>query len=177
MSRATFYTACSLDGFLATKDDSLDWLFRQRIDEDGPMNHGAFMAGVGALVMGATTYAWVVDHGERTGEPWAYTVPTWVVAHRQFPPTENDVRFVSGDVESWWPGVVDSAGDREIWVVGGGDLAGQIADAGHLDRMLVQYAPVTLGSGRPLLPRVQDFALVDVVRNQDFVCAEFAVVR
>ena len=129
MNRVTYYTACSLDGFLATEDDSLDWLFRQRIDEDGPMNHGAFMAGVGALVMGATTYGWVVDHGERTGEPWAYTVPTWVVTHRQFPPTENDVRFVSGSVDSWWSDVTASAGDREIWVVGGGDLAGQIADA------------------------------------------------
>ena len=49
--------------------------------------------------------------------------------------------------------MVGAAGDRNVWIVGGGDLAGQFADAGLLDEVIVSIAPVTLGGGAPLLPR------------------------
>ena len=47
----------------------------------------------------------------------------------------------------------EAAGERDVWVVGGGDLAGQFADAGLLDEIRVSFAPATLPSGKPLLPR------------------------
>ena len=64
-----------------------------------------------------------------------------------------------------------------VWVVGGGDLAGQFADAGLLDELWVQYAPVTLGAGAPLLPRHVELRLEDVVRNRDFACARYTVLH
>ncbi len=70
-----------------------------------------------------------------------------------------------------------AAGDRNIWVVGGGDLAGQFADAGLLDEVIVTIAPVTLGGGAPLLPRRLELRLDELDRNGDFACARFAVVR
>ena len=73
--------------------------------------------------------------------------------------------------------MVRAAGDRNIWVVGGGDLAGQFADAGLLDEVLVTIAPVTLGAGAPLLPRRLELRLDELGRNGDFACARFAVVR
>jgi dihydrofolate reductase len=60
-------------------------------------------------------------------------------------------------------------------VVGGGDLAGQFADAGLLNEIWVQFAPVTLGAGRPLLPRALDLELLDVARNRDFMCGRYRV--
>ena len=51
------------------------------------------------------------------------------------------------------PAIADAAGDRDVWVVGGGDLAGQFADAGLLDEIRISIAPATLPSGMPLLPR------------------------
>jgi dihydrofolate reductase len=60
-------------------------------------------------------------------------------------------------------------------VVGGGDLAGQFADAGLLEEIWVQFAAVTLGAGRPLLPRVLDLELLDVARNRDFLCGRYRV--
>jgi len=69
------------------------------------------------------------------------------------------------------------AGDRNVWIVGGGDLAGQFADAGLLDELIVMVAPVTLGGGAPLLPRRIELRLVETGRNGDFVCARFALVR
>lgn len=175
MTRTTYYTATSLDGFLADSDDSLDWLFTQQQDENGPMNYGAFIADIGALVMGATTYRWVLDHAAETGAGWEYDVPAWVCTHREFPATDEDVRFVHGDVASFVDRIVESAGGKDVWIVGGGDLAAQFAEAGHLDRVIVYIAPVTLGSGRPLLPRRFDLRLVDVARNGDFVCVEYGL--
>ena len=64
-----------------------------------------------------------------------------------------DIRFRAGSVAALWPELVEAAGTGDIWLVGGGDLVGQFADAGHLDEVRVSIAPVTLGSGRPLLPR------------------------
>lgn len=60
-------------------------------------------------------------------------------------------------------------------MVGGGDLAGQFADAGLLDEVWVQYAPVTLGEGQPLLPRALQLELLDTARNRAFVCARYRV--
>ncbi|WP_175986094.1 dihydrofolate reductase family protein [Microbacterium tenebrionis] len=67
-----------------------------------------------------------------------------------------------------------AAGDKDIWIVGGGDLAGQFVDAGLLDEVWLQYAPVTLGSGAPVLPRSLDLELIDVARNRAFLCGDIA---
>ena len=177
MTRTTYYTASTLDGFIADEHDSLDWLFVQHIDEDGPMNYGAFIETIGALAMGATTYEWVREHLARTGEGWSYEQPTWVFTHRELPPIEGaDVRFTAGDVRPIHAQMTAAANGRDLWVVGGGDLAGQFAEAGLLDEVCVQLAPVTLGTGRPVFPRRFDLKLTELARNGDFACARYDVV-
>ena len=177
MTRTTYYTATTLDGFLADEHDSLEWLFRQHIEEDGPMAYGPFIETIGALVMGATTYEWIRAHHLDKGEPWGYSVPTWVMTHRDLPPVPGaDLRFATGDVRPVHEAMVAAAGGKDLWVVGGGDLAGQLAVAGLLDEVCVQIAPVTLGAGRPLLPRPVDLRLVEVARNGDFACLRYDVV-
>ncbi len=169
-----FYTASSLDGFIATPDHSLEWLFRQDFDPDGPMAYPAFMEGMGALIMGASTYEWLL----RNEEGWGYTQPTWVFTHRQLPTVAGaDVRFVQGPVSAVQADAVAAADGKDLWIVGGGDLAGQFADAGLLDEVWVQYASVTLGAGQPLLPRALDLELIEVARNRDFVCTHYRVLR
>ncbi|MFD5225222.1 dihydrofolate reductase family protein [Microbacterium sp. NPDC058342] len=170
-----FYTASSLDGFIATPDDSLDWLLNQDIDENGPMAYPGFIADVGALAMGATTYEWVMEH--ENGE-WTYDQPTWVFTHRDLrPPQHGDVRLVQGDVRRVHAEMTAVAEGRDIWIVGGGELAGQFADAGLLDEVWVQFAPVTLGAGAPLLPRRLDLELIDVARNRAFACTRYRVLH
>ncbi|QAY60810.1 dihydrofolate reductase [Microbacterium protaetiae] len=167
-----YYTASSLDGFLATPDHSLHWLLEQDIDEHGPMNYDAFIEGVGAVAMGATTYEWVLEYGG----PWPYSLPAWVFTHRTLPtPPGADVRFAQGDVRDVHAAMIQAAGGRDVWIVGGGELVGQFADAGLLDELWVQYAPVTLGAGAPLLPRALDLELIDVARNRAFLCGHYRV--
>lgn len=171
-----YYTASSVDGFLADQDGSLSWLLSRDVDVEGPMGYEAFLGTVGALVMGSTTYEWLLAHEIADGR-WPYALPSWVFSSRTLPVVEGDVRFVSGAVAPVHAEMVRAAGDRGVWVVGGGELAGQFADAGLLDELWVQYAPVSLGAGAPLLPRRLELELLDVVRNRDFACARYAVVR
>lgn len=154
--KTQYYTAASLDGFIATEDDSLDWLFP--LGDINDTGYPAFIAEIGALAMGAATYMWMVGHpgkvAEETGSAWPYGQPTWVFTHRDLPTIAGaNVRFVQGDVRPVHASMVRAAGPRNIWIVGGGDLAGQFYDAGLLDEAIVQVASVTLGAGKQLFPR------------------------
>jgi dihydrofolate reductase len=177
-----YYTATTLDGFIADPNNSLDWLFTRQRDEDGLLSYGGFIAAVGALAMGSTTYEWILDHEFAGKDPaewkWPYEIPCWVFTHRQLPVVPDaHVVFTGADVRTVHAEMVAAAGDRNVWLVGGGDLVGQFADAGLLDEMLVTIAPVTLGAGAPLLPRRIELRLDEVGRNGDFACARYSVVR
>jgi dihydrofolate reductase len=176
MARTTYYTATTLDGFIADEHDSLDWLFVQDQDEAGPLNYDDFLRGIGAIAMGATTYEWVLAHNARTGEAWAYDVPSWVFTHRDLAPVADNVTITSAPVPEVHAEMVAAAEGKDLWVVGGGELAGQFADAGLLDEIITYVAPVTLGAGRPVFPRRHDLRLVELAQNKAFVCARYEVV-
>lgn len=154
--KTQYYTATTLDGFIATEDDSLDWLFA--LGEPEEPSYPAFIAQVGALAMGSTTYEWLLRNAEQVaaqmGSPWPYQQPSWVFSKRTLAPVAGaDIRFAAGDVRRVHEQMRAAAGDKNIWVVGGGDLAGQFYDAGLLDELIVQIGSATLGSGKPLFPR------------------------
>ncbi len=159
MTKTQYYTATSIDGFIADENNSLDWLFEQDPGDDNHDRFRTFMAAVGAIVMGATTYEWVLDHEHVRNEPakwreWYGDTPAWVFGHRDLPSIPGaDVRFVAGDVRPVHEAMTEAAGDANIWLVGGGDLVGQFADHGLLDEIILGVAPVMLGAGAPLLPR------------------------
>ena len=174
MSLTRYYTATSLDGFIADDGHSLDWLFTRQQDRAGPLNYADFLGAVGAVAMGSTTYEWILDHGSG----WPYEIPCWVFTHRALRVVPDAaVTFTSGDVAAVHAEVAAAAGGRDVWIVGGGDLAGQFADAGLLDEVIVYVAPVTLGAGAPLLPRRVELRLEETARNSDFVTARYSVVR
>ena len=182
MGLTQYYTATSLDGFIADPDNSLEWLFTRQREEDGPLNYGDFIAEVGAMAMGSTSYEWILGHELADKDPaewrWPYEIPCWVFTHRQLPVVPDaPIAFTSADVASVHEEMVVAAGGRNVWIVGGGDLAGQFADVGLLDEVIVQFAPVTLGAGAPLLPRRIELRLDELGRNGDFVSARFSVAR
>jgi dihydrofolate reductase len=182
---ATIYnTATSLDGFLATTDNSLDWLFAVEGADDAESSFPAFLDGIGAMAMGSTTYEWLLEHEALVDEPqkwqeWYADRPTWVFTHRDLPVVPGaDIRFVSGDVREAHPAMTAAAGERDVWVMGGGDLVGQLADAGLLDTITTTIAPVTLGRGAPLLPRFirsDRLRLVRVEQRGQFAELTYAV--
>lgn len=186
MTKTQYFTATSLDGYIADPDNSLTWLFEVDREQGDDDSFTPFFAKVGAMAMGATTYEWVLDHDQLLEHPekWhAYygETPCWVFAHRELPPVPGtDIRFVSGDVRPVHQDMTQATGEKNIWLVGGGDLVGQFADGGLLDELFVGIAPVTLGGGAPLLPRrltAADLELVDVARDKQFARLSYRLRR
>lgn len=154
--KTQYYTAATLDGFIATEDDSLEWLFP--LGDINATSYPSFIAEVGALAMGSATYEWLLRHvvkpGTDAAAPWPYSQPTWVFSSRPREPAAGaDIRFVQGDVRPVHAAMKAAAAGKNLWLVGGGDLVGQFYDAGLLDEIIVQVGSVTLGRGKPLLPR------------------------
>lgn len=156
LMKTQYYTATSLDGFIATEDDSLDRLFP--LGDVNETSYPSFIADVGALAMGPATYEWMLRHSDniaaQTGSTWPYSQTTWVFSSRLLPLVPKAaIRLVQGDVRTVHSEMRQAAGSKNIWIVGGGDLAGQFYDAGLLDEVIVQVGSVTLGGGKPLFPR------------------------
>ena len=155
MTKTTYYTASTLDGFIADEHHSLDWLFQF----GGPGDDWQELAaGVGAYAIGAHTYEWALENHvyAKPDEPapWPHAHPTWVFTTRELRPVPNaDIRFVRGDVRPVHQEMVAEASGKNVWLVGGGELVGQFHDHGLLDELIVTIASVTLGGGAPLLPR------------------------
>jgi dihydrofolate reductase len=155
--KTQYYTATSLDGFIADRENSLDWLMQFGSVEG--TSYPDFIRDVGALAMGSTTYEWLLRHEIRLDsdepKPWPYEQPTWVFTSRSLPTVPGaDIRFASGDVRPVHCEMIAAAGGKNIWIVGGGELAGQFHDHGLLDELIITVASVTLGGGAPLFPRV-----------------------
>ena len=182
--KTQYFTATSLDGFIATADHSLDWLFQLGDPEE--TSYPTFFKDVGAIAMGSSTYEWVLRHhvfkdADRP-QPWMYEQPTWVFTTRTLPTIPGaDIRFVRGDVRPVHRDMVEAANGKNVWLVGGGDLVGQFHDHGLLDEILVTIGSVTLGAGKPLLPRAivtPPMRLVSAKRVSDgFAELHYEIVR
>jgi dihydrofolate reductase len=158
MRRVVYYAAMSLDGYIASSDDTLEWLMGFPGVEPGPAvttvegGYDEFYEDVGALVMGSVTYEFVLEHASS----WHYAgKPTWVLSSRDLPVFEgaDQLTITDAAVTDLFDEMVAAAGDRMLWVVGGGNVASQFADAGLLDAVWVTVVPVVLGTGKPLFDR------------------------
>jgi dihydrofolate reductase len=163
MSKTQYYCAMSLDGYIAESDDTLDWLLKYQGSYEGegtePGGRGGyerFYEGVGALVSGSVTYEFVLGHMAE-GDEWPYKgKPCWILSSRDLPVPDGDgvdVRIVDAKIAELHDEMIAAAGERNLWVIGGGNVASQLADEGLLDDVLVTVVPVVLGDGKPLFDR------------------------
>jgi len=181
--KTQYYAASSLDGFIATPDHSLDWLLQ--FDDLEETSYPDFIREVGAITMGSATYEWIlrnqVKPNDNDPQPWPYEQPVWVFTSRTLPKVQDaDIRFVSGDVRPVHELMREIAGKKNIWIAGGGELAGQFYDQKLLDELIIQFTPVTLGSGIPLLPRPvikPHFNLVSATTFGQFAELRYEVTR
>lgn len=142
----TLHVVSSLDGFIASKDNSVSWLE----GPDGVYEAGvsisdeevaAFLKAIDCYVLGSRTY----EHAMKLGWPYGDT-PTVVVTSRALPAERKSVEFYSGDLKN----LVDvklAPRYRNIWVVGGAMLCQRFLDVGLVDEIRLTIAPVLLGEG------------------------------
>lgn len=183
MTSFIYSTAVTLDGFIADPEHSLEWLFAVDSTDAGGDD---LLETSGALVMGSHTYEWLLGHEEVLDHPEKWFGfyggrRVFVFSTRDLPiPTDADVRLLRGSVADALPAIREASGESKVWPIGGGDLVGQFADAGALDEIEVNVAPVLLGGGAPLLPRRIEsdrLRLVNAARHGQFVTLRYELTR
>ncbi|MBL8857601.1 MAG: dihydrofolate reductase [Planctomycetes bacterium] len=162
MSRTRVYVACSLDGFIAGPDGDLSWLPEgdpSAVPGSGGVGFHAFIADVGALLMGRNTYDFLAGYGG----PWHYGErPVLVATHRDCRRIHELVRPVQGDIASLVAQGKAAAGGKDLYI-DGGILIRQALDAGLVDECIVTLIPTVLGDGVPLF--------AGTTRRHAFLCA------
>src|SRR5262245_14740442 len=174
----------SIDGYIADPGHSLDWLFQAGTSTAKEDHFSAFFGQVGAMAMGAATYLWALEHDQLLQNPGTWQeyygpTPCWIFSHRdlQAVPGAN-LRFVHGQIAPAHEQMARAAQGKNIWIVGGGNLAGQFADCGLLDEILLAVAPAILGGGVPVLPRrlpASSLTLAAVEHDQRFAFLTYRV--
>ena len=148
MARTVYFAAASLDGFIVSVQDCGQWAGKPGGAIPPGIPAPAF-PGIGAVAMGAHTYR-SYTHAP---ESWPHgSVPAWIFTHREFSGISGaNITFVRGDVAEFHPDIVFDAGGRDIFLAGE-NLAAQFLGYGLVDQVVLTVLPVTLGSGRPVLP-------------------------
>ncbi len=151
MSRTRVYLACSLDGFIAGPNNDLSWLPNA---DTGPaaspatsaVTFEAFIADIGALLMGRTTYDVVTGFAG----PWPYGQrPVLVATNRPLEPAVPEVRPTRGTIHEMVVQAKKLANGKDVYL-DGGTLVRQALDAGLVDQLILTQVPVALGAGHPL---------------------------
>jgi dihydrofolate reductase len=149
-SRVTIHMAASLDGFIARRDGSVDWLETSDKFEDGdtmaPEFVEEFLKSIDCYVMGSRTYETALEFDAK-GFGWSYgDKPTFVLTSRELPRTRDTVEFYSGDLARLVNERLKPA-FRSIWFVGGGAVSGECLRLGLADEVRYSIMPILIGDG------------------------------
>lgn len=138
------YIAMSLDGYIATEDESLEWLIN--VKGEGDNGYSEFYETVDTILMGNRTYEWIMRH--EIGEFPYKNKECYVFTRSSIEDTE-DVKFINDDVVSVTNKLRNQVG-RNIWIVGGGELLQDFLKEKLVDQIIVTVAPSIIGKGIPL---------------------------
>ncbi|WP_066305031.1 dihydrofolate reductase family protein [Bacillus sp. FJAT-29814] len=152
--KLALFIASSLDGYIATKDESLEWLFR--VEGEGDNGYLEFYDTIDTVVMGRRTYDWIMNQEENRQEFPYKNKDCYVFTRSSIEDTE-DVKFVNGDVTKFVKEIKRKDG-KNIWIVGGGELLQHFLQEKLVDEIIITIAPTILGSGIPMF-RAGDYQL------------------
>ncbi len=138
------FIATSLDGYIATKDESLDWLFR--VEGEGDNGYSEFYDTVDTIIMGRRTYDWIVNV---EGDNFPYKNKKCYVFSQTPQETNDKVEFLHCDIGTFINEIKQEEGNN-IWLVGGGELIYHVLKDNLVDEFIITVAPQIIGSGIPL---------------------------
>ncbi|MFQ3545070.1 dihydrofolate reductase family protein [Halobacillus rhizosphaerae] len=142
--KLVLFIAQSLDGYIASKEESLDWLFQ--VEGEGDNGYSEFYETVYTILMGKRTYDWIIQ--QEKGE-FPYPAKESFVFSRTVKEDLPHITIVNDDVVRFTNQLKQKEG-KDIWLVGGGDLLHTFLKEDLVDELIVTVAPVLLGSGVPL---------------------------
>ena len=147
--KASVFIATSLDGFIARRDGSIDWLNKAhaRVPEGEDCGFGVFMDSVDALIMGRKTFEQVLSFGQ-----WPYgKTPVVVLSHGPMEIPSRLPGTISHSSESPKALLVrlSAMGMEHVYIDGGNTIQGFLADS-LIDEITITRIPVAIGNGIPL---------------------------
>lgn len=167
MKRKVFvFIATSLDGYIATEGDSLDWLFK--VEGEGDNGYSEFYDTIDTIVLGRRTYDWIMDHEK---ENFPYKNKKCYVFSRSIQEPNDNVEYVEGNIVEFIDRLKGVEG-KNIWIVGGGDLLTYFVKEDLIDEFIITVAPVIIGKGIPLFNRQNteiELELKNIRRFNQFV--------
>jgi dihydrofolate reductase len=153
MSRKVIvYIAMSLDGYIATEDESLEWLFNT--EGEGDNGYSEFYDTVDTIIMGRRTYDWIIKM-EKGKFP--YPNKKCYVFSKSLQGSNDNIEYVNENVKDFLGRILE-IGDRNIWIVGGGELLYYFVKENLVDEFIINIAPTVIGSGIPLFVK-DDYVL------------------
>lgn len=171
--KMVLFIAATLDGYIATLDHRLDWLFN--VEGEGDNGISAFYETIDTIIMGRMTYDWIQDHSET----FPYQDRSVYVFSKKQREKEGSVQFVHGDVAMFTQRLLQEEG-KDIWVMGGGQLITDFLQSQLIDEIIVTIAPVLLGNGIPLFRQIDvqtPLVLKGIKRYNQFVELRYQVAR
>ena len=158
MRKVTYGAACSLDGYLARTDDGVDWL---HWSDDVRRITGEYWPRVDAILMGRKTY----DVARKAGTGAYPGVTNYLFSRTLHDDPEPNVNLVRDEATVFVRDLKSQAG-REICLMGGGELAQSLLDAGLVDEVGVNVHPILLGSGKPLFLPLQTQHTLELIKTE-----------
>lgn len=159
------FIAASLDGYIATADDSLDWLFK--VEGEGDAGYADYIKNVDTIVMGRRTYEWVM---EQEAGKFPYTDQECYVYTSTRTGHDDFVTFTDEEVAAFAKRLQKQPG-KDIWVIGGSQLLHAFLEERLIDEFIISIAPTLIGSGIPLFQESgfeQEFTLKSVKQYGQF---------
>lgn len=139
--KLVLFIASSLDGYIATNDESLEWLYR--VEGEGDNGFSEFYNTVDTIIMGKNTYDWILNQDLKE---FPYKNKDCYVFTRSSAVNNENVKFVNGDISEFIKKLKDKDG-KNIWIVGGGNLLQSFIQRGLVDELILTIAPTLLGKG------------------------------
>lgn len=165
MSRIQCYIATSIDGYIARKDHSIDWLESITVPEGSDMGYGEFYGHIDTVIMGRQTYDEVMGFGV----PWPYTDTKCYIATTDANyKTQTPNTHLVTHIDQNWIDEIKSESQQNIWLIGGGSLVSHFMKLDVLDDLMISIIPVVLGDGISLFPEIPPETHFNLSKVSDF---------
>ena len=159
MRTVTYGAACSLDGFITGPEGALDWL---HFSTDVQQVMATYWASVDTILMGRKTWDFAASQPAPPSSGGEPSVKTYVFSRTLGAIDRPGVELVKSDAGAFVRGLKDGAG-KGICLMGGGELAATLLDAGVVDEVGLNVHPVLLGGGVPMFAAMKTKTGLDLV--------------
>lgn len=167
--KIVLFIATSLDGYIATENESLEWLFK--IEGEGDNGYSEFIETVDTVIMGRKTYDWIMSHEENL----QYDNQKIYVFSKTLKGKNENVEFVNEDIKEFVRKLKEKEG-KDIWLVGGGDLLYYFIKERLVDEFIITIAPTIIGNGIPLFKEIDfelELSLKSMTRYNQFAALHY----